>query len=53
MGDPGGAPILMIMGLGASSTVWGDEFPAGLVDKGFTLVLVDNRDVGGSQKFDK
>lgn len=52
MGNPEGTPLLMIMGLGASHVVWGEEFPTGLVDKGFRVVLIDNRDVGGSQKFD-
>jgi pimeloyl-ACP methyl ester carboxylesterase len=53
MGEPEGTPMLMIMGLGASHKVWGEEFSNGLVDKGFRLVLLDNRDVGGSQKFDE
>lgn len=53
MGEPEGRPMLMIMGLGASHKVWGEEFSTGLVDKGFRLILLDNRDVGGSQKYDE
>lgn len=52
MGDPEGVPMLMVMGLGASHRVWGEKFPAGLVELGFRLILFDNRDVGGSQRFD-
>lgn len=52
MGDPGGPPMLMVMGMGASHKVWGRDFPAGLVEQGFRLIIFDNRDVGQSQRFD-
>lgn len=52
MGDPEGPPLLMVMGLGAAHQLWGKEFAAGLAAQGFRLVLFDNRDVGGSQRFD-
>lgn len=53
MGDPDGVPLLMVMGLGASHKVWGNEFSAGLVNQGFRLIMYDNRDVGGSTRFDE
>ena len=52
MGNPDGVPLLMVMGLGAAYKVWGDEFTAGLVEQGFRVILYDNRDVGGSTRFD-
>lgn len=50
-GAEDGAPLLLIMGLGAQMTRW----PAGLYEKlvarGFRVIRFDNRDVGLSQKF--
>jgi len=46
-------PVVMIMGLGASHVVWGDEMVKGLEEAGFRVVLLDNRDVGGSTRFDE
>ena len=46
-------PVVMIMGLGASHVVWGDKMVKGLEDAGFHVVLLDNRDVGGSTRFDE
>jgi pimeloyl-ACP methyl ester carboxylesterase len=51
VGNPEGTPVLMIMGLGASHQVWGDPMISGLVKEGYRVILMDNRDVGGSQKF--
>ena len=51
VGNPEGAPVLMIMGLGASHQVWGEPMINGLVKEGYRVILIDNRDVGGSQKF--
>jgi len=45
-------PVVMIMGLGASHVVWGDRMVKGLEEAGFHVVLLDNRDVGGSTRFD-
>ena len=53
MGDPDGVPLLMVMGLGAAHQVWGNEFSQGLVDQGFRLIMYDNRDVGGTTRFDE
>ena len=46
-------PVVMIMGLGASHVVWGDDMVKGLEEAGFRVVLLDNRDVGGSTRFDE
>ena len=45
--------IVMIMGLGASHIVWGDRIVQGLEQAGYRVVLLDNRDVGGSTRFDE
>ena len=44
--------IVMIMGLGASHVVWGDAMVQGLEEGGYRVVLLDNRDTGGSTSFD-
>lgn len=45
--------VVMIMGLGASHIVWGDRIVQGLEQAGYRVVLLDNRDVGGSTRFDE
>lgn len=45
--------VVMIMGLGASHLLWGDKIVSGLEQAGFHVVLLDNRDVGGSTRFDE
>jgi pimeloyl-ACP methyl ester carboxylesterase len=52
IGQPTDTPVLLIMGLGASHRLWGDDFVKGIVDQGYRVVLFDNRDVGESQRFD-
>lgn len=51
MGPRDGEPVLLIMGLGAQMLHWGDTLVQGLIDRGFRVVLLDNRDAGLSQKF--
>lgn len=51
VGDPKGVPLLMVMGLGSSHKIWGDPFIDGLIQAGYRVILLDNRDVGGSQRF--
>jgi pimeloyl-ACP methyl ester carboxylesterase len=51
-GDDDGAPLLLVMGLGAQMTAWDDDFCAALADRGFKVVRYDNRDVGLSTWFD-
>ncbi|QKX19010.1 alpha/beta hydrolase [Microbulbifer sp. YPW1] len=51
MGPNDGEPVLLIMGLGAQMLHWGDTLVQGLLDRGYRVVLLDNRDAGLSQKF--
>ncbi len=51
MGPQDGEPVLLIMGLGAQMLHWGDTLVQGLLDQGYRVVLLDNRDAGLSQKF--
>ena len=51
-GDPGGEPLLLIMGLGTQMIGWHVDFCRELVGRGFYVIRYDNRDVGRSQKFD-
>lgn len=47
-----GEPLLLIMGFSAQRVVWDDDFCDGLAAFGFTVVRMDNRDVGESSRFD-
>ncbi len=49
-GDPSGAPLLLIMGLGGPMTWWDPRFCARLVDRGFFVIRYDNRDSGRSTR---
>ncbi len=51
-GDPGGEPLLLVMGLGGQLIAWPEDFVQQLVDRGFRVVRFDNRDVGLSTKVD-
>lgn len=44
--------VVVIMGLGGSNLVWGDTLIKGLEEGGYQLLMLDNRDVGGSTRFD-
>ncbi len=46
LGDPGGEPLLLIMGLGMQMVAWPDEFCALLGERGFRVIRFDNRDAG-------
>jgi pimeloyl-ACP methyl ester carboxylesterase len=50
-GDPGAAPLLLIMGLGGQLINWDEEFCVQLVARGYWVIRFDNRDVGLSTKF--
>jgi pimeloyl-ACP methyl ester carboxylesterase len=50
-GDPGAAPLLLIMGLGGQLINWDEEFCVQLVARGYWVIRFDNRDVGLSAKF--
>lgn len=51
-GDPGGRPLLLVMGLGTQMVAWHEEFCGALVDLGFHVVRYDNRDTGLSTHLD-
>jgi pimeloyl-ACP methyl ester carboxylesterase len=53
VGDPKAEPILLIMGLSATHRVWNSQLIAGLVEGGYRVVLLDNRDVGESSKIEQ
>ena len=44
--------VLLIMGLGMQLTAWPPAMVQALVDAGYRVVRIDNRDAGLSQKFD-
>ena len=50
-GDPGAAPMLLVMGLGTQMIGWPDAFCRRLADRGFFVIRYDNRDVGRSTCF--
>lgn len=48
---PDGAPVvLLLMGLGMQLTAWPQEFVRALVEGGYRVVRLDNRDIGLSYK---
>ncbi len=53
VGDENSEPVIMIMGLSASHKIWHSKLVEGIVDGGYRVVLVDNRDVGESTKIKK
>jgi proline iminopeptidase len=51
-GDPGGMPLLLIMGLGMQLTSWPQSLVQLLVDHGYYVIRYDNRDCGLSSILD-
>ena len=51
-GEPGGIPVLLIMGLGTQMLAWPDDFCRQLADRGHLVIRFDNRDVGLSTHLD-
>lgn len=51
-GRSGGIPMLLLMGMGGQLVAWPDEFVHLLVDKGFRVIRMDNRDIGLSSRTD-
>ncbi|MCA9705056.1 MAG: alpha/beta hydrolase [Myxococcales bacterium] len=47
-----GAPLLLVMGLGAQLVQWPDALCHQLVERGFRVIRFDNRDVGRSSRLD-
>lgn len=52
MGDPGGEPLLLVMGLATQMIAWDEEFCGMLAERGFRVVRFDNRDIGRSSRVD-
>ncbi len=50
IGDPGGEPLLLVMGLGTQLIGWPDGFCELLAERGFLVTRFDNRDIGRSTK---
>ena len=51
-GDSAAPPLLLVMGLGMPAALWPDEFVQALTDQGLRVVTFDNRDCGGSTRFE-
>ncbi|MCZ4602243.1 alpha/beta hydrolase [Streptomyces sp. Lzd4kr] len=51
-GDPGDAPVLLVMGFGAQMIAWHEDFCRALADRGRYVIRYDNRDCGLSTRFD-
>lgn len=52
VGDPGGEPLLMVMGLGTQMLAWDEDLCAMLAERGFRVIRFDNRDIGHSTMID-
>ena len=50
-GDPGGRPLLLVMGLGGPMTWWPLGLCRRLADAGYFVIRYDNRDTGRSSQF--
>ena len=50
IGDPGGEPLLLIMGLATQMLAWDERFCMLLAERGLRVVRFDNRDIGHSTK---
>jgi pimeloyl-ACP methyl ester carboxylesterase len=50
IGDPGGEPLLLVMGLGMQLIHWDRELCELLAERGFCVVRFDNRDAGRSSQ---
>jgi pimeloyl-ACP methyl ester carboxylesterase len=52
IGDPGGEPLLLVMGLATQMVAWEEPFCAMLAERGFRVIRFDNRDAGHSTKIE-
>ena len=43
--------LLLVMGLGGAGSAWGDAFIQNVELQGFEIIVIDNRDTGGSDLF--
>jgi pimeloyl-ACP methyl ester carboxylesterase len=53
VGDPGGEPLILVMGLGTQMLGWDERFCVELAERGFRVVRFDNRDIGHSTMLDE
>lgn len=51
-GSDDGVPMLLCTGISVQLVWWWDEFVAKLVDRGYRVIRMDNRDAGMSTQFD-
>ncbi|MHA1930918.1 MAG: alpha/beta fold hydrolase, partial [Promethearchaeota archaeon] len=49
-GDPSDKPLLLVIGLGSQMIQWEEGFIKKLTERGFFVIIFDNRDVGLSSK---
>ena len=52
IGDVGGEPLLLVMGLATQMLGWDEGFCTMLAERGFRVVRFDNRDIGRSTKIE-
>jgi pimeloyl-ACP methyl ester carboxylesterase len=52
VGDPGGEPLLLVMGLATQMIAWEEDFCAMLAERGFRAIRFDNRDIGHSTRIE-
>ena len=52
-GNASDKPLLLVEGLGGQLINWDEGFIQSLVDRGFFVIIFDNRDVGLSTKFEE
>ena len=50
-GDPSGAPLLLVIGLGGPMTWWPEELCRRFAVEGYFVIRYDNRDTGRSDRF--
>jgi pimeloyl-ACP methyl ester carboxylesterase len=53
LGDPGDPTVLLVMGLGCQMIHWDPGLCGLIAERGFHVVRYDNRDMGGSTRFDE
>jgi pimeloyl-ACP methyl ester carboxylesterase len=51
-GEPGDAPVLLVMGFGAQMIAWHEDFCSMLAGRGRYVIRYDNRDCGLSSRLD-
>jgi pimeloyl-ACP methyl ester carboxylesterase len=52
IGDPDGAPMVLIMGLATQMIHWDERFCRQLAERGYRVIRFDNRDIGHSTKIE-